>query len=67
MIVCCGKSFGIPRSLTRLTHTFKKKYLKKKTWQPTKSRSGVGVRMRLNNLHSQNEPILRLFIIIVSI
>lgn len=30
MIVCCGKSFGIPRSLTRLTHTFKKKYLKKK-------------------------------------
>lgn len=66
MIVCCGKSFGIPRSLTRLTHTFKKNILKK-TWQPTKSRSGVGVRMRLNNPHSQNEPILRLFIIIVSI
>lgn len=66
MIVCCGKSFGIPRSLTTLTHTLKKIFLKK-TWQPTKSRSGVGVRMRLNNLHSQNEPILILFIIIVSI
>lgn len=48
-------------------HIHLKKIFKKKTWQPTKSRSGVGVRMRLNNLHSQNEPILRLFIIIVSI
>lgn len=29
MIVCCGKSFGIPRSLTTLTHTLKKNIFKK--------------------------------------